>query len=396
MNVRFAKGFSRTPRYGRPLDEPANQVTRDLTGSSHSPHTHFSQIGLGQFSTGIAKVTLGELAQRLGLSKTTVSRALAGYSDVSAKTRERVREAAEHHGYQPNPLAQRLRSGRLDTVGLIVPSDLRPFGDAFFVDQVTHLTRTLATQGLDLLLSAADHGDAELAAMKRLVEGRRVDAMIVVRTERQDPRVDYLLAQKIPFVCHGRTEVIGRYAFVDMDGETAGRTATEAMLERGHETIAFIGPPSARLTFAWHRQNGYIAAIENAGLAVRPSLIREGEGGEAFGRRAATRLLTMEPRPTGMVCATDLEAIGVLHALHDHGLVAGRDVSVIGHDDLPEASLTRPPLATIRQPHAAVGTRLAEIVGALAEGRDPEAYQEVWRPELIVRDTLGDAAFRPR
>ncbi|MEM7041662.1 MAG: LacI family DNA-binding transcriptional regulator, partial [Pseudomonadota bacterium] len=257
-------------------------------------------------------MTLGELAERLGLSKTTVSRALAGYSDVSARTRERVREAARRHGYQPNPLAQRLRSGRLDTVGLIVPSDLRPFGDAFFVDQVTHLTRTLADRGLDLLLSAADPGDAELVAMKRLVEGRRVEAMIVVRTQRQDPRVDYLLEQKIPFVCHGRTEVIENYAFVDMDGEAAGRIATEAMLERGHEIIAFIGPPSARLTFAWHRQSGYVATIEKAGCPVRPTLIREGEGGEAFGERAAMRLLAQKPRPTAIVCATDLEAIGVL------------------------------------------------------------------------------------
>lgn len=334
-------------------------------------------------------MTLGELAERLGLSKTTVSRALAGYTDVSAKTRERVLKAAKRYGYQPNPLAQRLRSGRLDTVGLIVPSDLKPFGDAFFVDQVTHLTQTLADRGLDLLLSAAGRGDAELATLKRMVEGRKVDAMIIVRTQRHDPRVDYLLERNVPFVCHGRTERIGKYAFVDMDGEAAGRIATRAVLDRGHEIIAFIGPPSSRLTFAWHRQSGYARALDDAGIDVRPSLIREGEGGEVFGERAAIRLLAAEPRPTAILCATDLEAIGVLRALHDQGLVAGRDVSVIGHDDLPEASLTQPPLATIKQPHAAVGTRLAEIVAALAAGEDPRGYQEVWRPELIVRDTLG-------
>ena len=338
-------------------------------------------------------MTLGELAKRLSLSKTTVSRALAGYTDVSAKTRDRVREAAKRYGYQPNPLAQRLRSGRLDTVGLIVPSDLKPFGDAFFLDQVTHLTRTLADHGLDLLLSAADCGAAEMTTLKRLVEGRRVDAMILVRTQRRDPRVDYLLERGIPFVCHGRTEMVGSYAFVDMDGEAAGRIATEAMMTRGHETIAFVGPPASRLTFAWHRQNGYAAALGDAGIAIRPSLIREGEGGEAFGERAAVRLLAMDPRPTAMVCATDLEAIGILRVLRDRGLTAGRDVAVIGHDDLPEASMTQPQLASIRQPHAAIGSRLAEIVGALADGGDPKDYQEVWRPELIVRDSLGDTAM---
>ena len=249
----------------------------------------------------------------------------------------------------------------------------------------------MAERGLDLLLSAADRGDAEMAALKRLVEGRRVDAMILVRTERQDPRVDYLLKRSIPFVCHGRTETVGDYAFVDMDGEAAGRIATTAMLERGHETVAFIGPPSSRLTFAWHRHSGYASTLSEAGIAVRPSLIREGEGGEAFGERAAIRLLAHDPRPTAIVCATDLEAIGALRALRDRGLEPGRDVAVIGHDDLPEASLTQPPLATIRQPHADVGRRLADIVGVLADGGDPKKHQEIWTPELIVRETLGVA-----
>lgn len=335
---------------------------------------------------------LDKLAEHLGLSKTTVSRALAGYSDVSAKTRLRVQEAAKTHGYQPNPLAQRLRSGRLDTVGLIIPSDLRPFGDAFFVDQVTHLSRTLADHGLDLLLSAADRGDAELAALQRMVGGRRVDAMIIVRTQRQDPRVDYLLGQKIPFVCHGRTEHVQGYAFVDMDGKAAGRIATAKLIELGHQSIAFIGPPSSTLTFAWHRQRGYVAALEAAGMPIRHGFILEGEGGVAFGEAATKRLLDQAARPSAIVCGTDLEAIGALRAIADAGLSAGHDLSVIGHDDLPEASQTHPPLATVRQPHAAVGARLAEIVSRLTKGDDPEDYKEVWQPKLIMRESAGSAS----
>ena len=336
-------------------------------------------------------MNLDQLAERLGLSKTTVSRALAGYADVSAKTRERVEEAAKAHGYQPNPLAQRLRSGRLDTVGLIISSDLRPFGDAFFVDQVTRLSRTLADHGLDLLLSAADPGDAELAALKRMVGGRRVDAMIVVRTRRRDPRVDYLLDMKIPFVCHGRTEHVRGYAFVDMDGEAAGRMATERTIALGHRKIAFIGPPSSKLTFAWHRRTGYVEALGAADLPVRQALLLEGEGGVAFGEAATGCLLNLDEPPSAIVCATDLEAMGALRAIADAGLAAGQDISVIGHDDLPEASRTHPPLATIRQPHAAVGTRLAEIVSRLTKGDDPEDHQEIWQPKLIMRPSLGEA-----
>lgn len=334
-------------------------------------------------------MNLDELAEHLGLSKTTVSRALAGYSDVSAKTRERVQRAAKAHGYQPNPLAQRLRRGKLDAVGLIVPNDLRPFGDAFFVDQVTNLSSTLATHGLDLLLIAAERGAPELTALKRLVEGRRVDGMIVVRTLRHDARVDYLLDRKLPFVCHGRTENADGYAYVDMDGEAAGRIATEKLIALGHRDIAFIGPPSSILTYAWHRRGGYAAALERHDIPFRTSLVREGEGGETFGERAATRLLAGADRPSAMVCATDLEAIGALRAITTAGLAPGRDVSVIGHDDLPEAALTQPPLATLKQPHAAVGARLAEIIAALVGGGDPSAFQEIWQPDLIERASIG-------
>lgn len=356
-------------------------------------HRLSHQIGLKIIGHGywIEHLNLDELARKLGLSKTTVSRALAGYTDVSAKTRDRVRAAAAAHGYTPNPLAQRLRSGKLDTVGLIVPSDLRPFGDAFFVDQITNLSRTLTDSGLDLLLSAADRGEAEMAALRRLVDGRRVDAMIVVRTLRDDPRVDYLLERNLPFVCHGRTEHTDGYAFVDMDGEAAGRIATTALIELGHRRIALVGRPSRILNYAWHRRQGYTKALEQSGLDVRDELILEGDGGQTFGEQATERLLQMTPRPTAIVCTTDLEAIGALRAIEAAELVAGRDVSVIGHDDLPEASLTNPPLTTIRQPHAAVGIRLAEIVAGLARGGDPKAFQEVWPPELIVRATTGPA-----
>lgn len=339
-------------------------------------------------------MTLDKLAEILGLSKTTVSRALAGYGDVSPKTRERVERAAQEHGYRPNPLAQRLRSGRLDTVGLIVPSDLRAFGDAFFVDLVTSLTGALSERGLDLLIHAADRGAPELAALQRLVDGKKVDGMIVVRTLRQDPRVSYLLDRGVPLVCYGRTEERRPYAFVDMDCEAGGHQAVAHLLDLGHRRIAFVGPHSANLSYAHLRQKGYRAALEAAGLKAPTELTVEGEGGQAFGEAAMDRLLALPEPPSGVICATDLEAFGALRAIDRAGLAAGRDVSVIGHDDLPEAALTKPPLTSLHQPHARVGRRLAEILAELIEGAAPAALQEVWQVNLVRRATTGPIAER--
>jgi len=333
-------------------------------------------------------MNLDQLASVLGLSKTTVSRALAGYGDVSTKTRARVEEAARHHGYHPNPLAQRLRSGRAGAIGLVIPTDRGAFSDPFFLDLLTSLSRALSQHDLELLVSAADQGEAEMAALQRLVEGKRVDGMVVVRTCWRDPRIGYLLDRGMPLVCHGRACEKRPYAFVDMDGEAAFRAATTRLIGQGHQRIGYLGLSSA-FSYSVYQRQGHLAALRDAGLDVDEDLLIEGEAGEAYGEAAAMVLLSAPRPPSALLCATDLEAIGALRALDRRGLVAGRDIAVIGHDDLPAAQYTRPPLTTLRQPRAAVGGRLAEMLVALLGGADPSALREIWQPELIVRGSDG-------
>jgi LacI family transcriptional regulator len=333
-------------------------------------------------------MNLDQLAAVLGLSKTTVSRALAGYPDVSAKTAERVRRAAEQHGYRPNPLAQRLRAGRAEAVGLVIPTDRGAFSDPFFLDLLTSLSRTLAERGLELLVSAADQGEAEMAALRRLVEGKRVDGVVVVRTRWRDARIGYLLDRQVPMVCHGRTQETRAYAFVDMDGKAGFLAATSRLIGLGHRRIGYVGL-SPTLTYSVYQRQGYLAGLRAAGLPVDPALMLEGEAGEAAGEAAARALLALAQPPSALLCATDLEAIGALRAIERAGLVAGRDVAVIGHDDLPAARYTRPPLTTLRQPRAAVGVRLAEMLVALMGGAEPAGLQEIWQPELIARESDG-------
>lgn len=333
-------------------------------------------------------MNLDQLATALGLSKTTVSRALAGYADVSAKTRARVQEAAREHGYRPNPLAQRLRSGRAAAIGLVIPTDRGAFSDPFFLDLLTSLSGALAGRDLELLVSAADQGEAEMAALRRLIDGKRVDGMVVVRTRWHDARIRYLLDRGVPVVCHGRTREERPYAFVDMDGEAAFRAATARLIGHGHRRIGYVGL-SQDFSYSIYQRQGHLAGLRDAGLEVDADLLVEGDAGEAYGEAAAMALLTAPRPPSALLCATDLEAIGTLRALDRLGLVAGRDIAVIGHDDLPAARYTRPPLTTLRQPRAAVGVRLAEMLVALIGGADPAGLREIWQPELIVRESDG-------
>ncbi len=331
---------------------------------------------------------LKSLSQRLGLSMTTVSRALNGYEEVSEATRTRVMEAARENGYRPNPVARRLALGRAEAIGVVIPNPPGDFADPFFIELLAGMGSVFEAASLDLIVTAAPEGPAELPVYRRLVEGRRVDGLIVGRTRRHDERIEYLLDRDFPFVVHGRTTTSRPYAYLDMDNAQAFVTATERLIGLGHRRIALINAP-AHLAFAAGRHDGYERALGAAAIAVDPSLVVVCDLSEQDGHRIALSLLDLPRPPTGILCANDTTALGAMRAVKSRGLVVGRDVSIIGYDDLPFAGHTDPPLTTMHQPIRPAGARIAEMLRARMSGTPPEELQEVWRPKLLLRGTDG-------
>ncbi|MFC7553435.1 LacI family DNA-binding transcriptional regulator [Pseudoroseomonas wenyumeiae] len=186
-------------------------------------------------------MSLRRIAQSLNISVTTASRALGGFSDVAPETRERVRAEAERLGYRPNAAARRLRGGTSDAVGVVLPTGPGQLEDAFFLRLLGAIGPKLAAAGLDLIVGTARAGEEEQAFYRQLVENRRVDAVILARTRRQDPRVGYLLDSRMPFVVHGRTEEARPHAHVDVDGEAAFRLAARRLIAAGHRRIGLLG-----------------------------------------------------------------------------------------------------------------------------------------------------------
>jgi LacI family transcriptional regulator len=325
--------------------------------------------------------SLRDLASTLGLSITTVSRALDGYADVSEATRARVRAAAESAAYRPNAAARRLRRGSTDIVTLILPTEPGHFDEPLYIQMLAPIGDCLARAGYDLTLIAATPGPDETKMYRRIVEERRADALIVVRTRHRDPRVQYLATQDFPFVVLGRTECAKPYAHVDGDGEVGFRLATERLCALGHRRITHLAAPSA-FTFAGLRSRGYAAAMTAAGLA--PDVV-EDLASEEGGYRAARVALMATPRPTALLCATDRMAIGALRAARERKLDVPCDLSVVGHDNLPATAFTDPPLSTMELPIAETGTRLAEMVLARLGGADPRDLHHLRAVEMIDR-----------
>jgi LacI family transcriptional regulator len=329
--------------------------------------------------------SLRDLATSLGLSITTVSRALDGYPDVSEATRQRVRVAAESASYRPNAAARRLRRGATDIVTLILPTEPGHFDEPLYIQMLAPIGDRLARDGYDLTLIAATPGPDETKIYRRVVEERRADALIVVRTRHQDPRVQYLATRQFPFVTLGRTECAHAYAHVDGDGEAAFRLATERLQASGHRRIAHLAAPSA-FTFAGLRSRGYAAAMAAAGLEPR---VIEDLASEEGGYRAAKVALNVTPRPTALLCATDRMAIGALRAAREMQLSVPGDLSVVGHDNLPATAFTDPPLSTMELPIAETGERLAEMVLARLGGADPRDLVHLRAVEMIDRASVA-------
>lgn len=329
-------------------------------------------------------MSLKSLAETLGLSKTTVSRALDGYEDVAEATRRRVQAAAEAAGYRPNALARRLSRGASETVAVVVPATSGRRYEPLFVELAAAIGAQLADDNLDLMLLTPRPGEPEVAVYERLWRARRADGVVVVRTLVHDERVAFLQQVGLPFVCFGRTEATQPYAFVDGDGEAAFAQATRRLITLGHRRLAFLAGPE-RITAMHIRRAGFLAAAREAGVAHR---VATGGFDEAAGEAmAAAELATPDP-PTALVCATDRLALGAMGAVRAAGLEPGRDIAVIGHDNLPFSAYTDPPLATMEVPleaaGAAVATMLVRLIGGARPGDLSTIHQVVphWRASL--------------
>jgi LacI family transcriptional regulator len=216
--------------------------------------------------TGSARsVTIKDLAADLGLSITTISRALNGYSDVGEKTRKRVAEAAQQMGYRPNRNAQRLVTQRTHNIAWVQSDNDRKFVDPHFVEVMAGVLRGARAGNYDIVMSG-DTPDRELAIYDRYVKDNSVDGFIVDLPRESDERISYLLEMDEPFVVHGREGRAKSYGWVDIDNYTNFYNLTRLMIANGHRHIAFVNGDE-HFTYAIYRRHGVMDALVDAGLS---------------------------------------------------------------------------------------------------------------------------------
>jgi LacI family transcriptional regulator len=327
------------------------------------------------------------LAKDLGLSISTVSRALNGYDDVSPETRERVFARAKEIGYRANPGARRLKTGTTEAIGVVLPaaSSSGQAVDSMYSSLLGGVATEIEKAGYHLLATMQSRNDPtrETALYENFIKGSWVDALLIVRTRVHDLRIDLARKARMPFVTYGRTESAEPYAWVDTDNETAFYLATTRLLDFGHRRIALINGPE-EFYFAQLRERGYKRAFADKGLVPDAAWVLHGDVTETTGHVLCRSLLIRNPAPTAFVCATDAMAFGAIAACREAGLTVGVDVSVIGYGNSSASAFCNPPLTTVEHQVFENGRHVGQALIKLVRGEIKPGDVHYLEPVVLV------------
>lgn len=325
-----------------------------------------------------------DIAQDLGLSVVTVSKVLRDHPDISEETRERVMKRVRELDYQPNVLARSLVTGRSYLVGLVVPGLLHPF----FAEVARALSSVIRDKGYSLIVSSSEE-DPELERQEiRQLLARRLDALAIASSGNDIETFRRMDLQAQPYVLIDREFPELKANFVGTPDVTAGRIATEHLLDIGCKRVAHIG--GRENSTGLGRYEGYRQALHSRGLTVSEEHVvrRTTVDTKSIeqGAEAMRLLLQRDPRPDGVFCHNDPIAIGAMRTILDAGLRIPEDIALIGCGNLHYDDCLRVGLSSIDQQNERIGQHAAEILLDLIESKEqPAARRVILEPTLVVR-----------
>ena len=333
------------------------------------------------------RTSIRDVAQKLNLSITTVSRALDGYEDVAEATRQLVVETARQMDYVPNRAARQLRRQQAETIGFIIPSLSKRFDEAFFTEFIAGLGEELSARNFDLLVSNATTEDGEYNLYRRWVNSDKVDGFILNSLHKYDWRTQYLSDEKIPFVTLGKSHDRRVYPCIRIDGAEAYLRLVQHMRKNGFSRFAFVGGPQGLVDHT-ERLQWFHSALKNCGLQAKQAHVVSTDLSGAAGYEATRKLLTSAAPPDAILCVNDEVAFGALHAAHEQGLAIGTKVAIAGFDGVQDAKFSEPPLTTLDIPVFDIARQLVSMLLKTIAG-EPIETPVVIKPTLLVRPSTG-------
>ncbi|MCH1626150.1 LacI family DNA-binding transcriptional regulator [Fredinandcohnia quinoae] len=336
-------------------------------------------------------VTIKDVAKLANVAPSTVSRVIADNPRISEETKIRVRKAMEKLGYHPNLIARSLASKSTQSIGLVMPSSAdKVFQNPFFPEVIRGISKGAHEKEYSLYWSTGETTDEIYEGVVQMVQGRRVDGLVLLYSRFDDEVVNYLQKNNFPFVVIGKPyKDIEQITHVDNDNFRASKEVTEYLIGLGHERIAFVGG-SLSLVVTIDRLLGYETAIKNAGLPNRDEYISNEEFLKEGGQEAITELLSLSEPPTALVVADDLMALGVVNKLDEIGKVVPDDISVVSFNNVLLTEISRPPLTSVDINIFRLGYEAAKNLIEKVEDPQEPVKRIIIPHQLIKRQSCGE------
>jgi LacI family transcriptional regulator len=336
-------------------------------------------------------VTIVDVARRAGVSPSTVSHVLNQTRFVSPEARCRVEAAVEALGYRPNALARSLRSGRSHTLGLVLPDS----GNPFFAELGREIQLAAYEAGYSVVLCNTENDVEKERGSVALLTRAQVDGIVLVAVDDRGDALGSLVRQRLPVVVMDRERPDLELDTVLTDHRQGGLAAARHLAGLGHRRIGCVaGPPG--LSPSALRLAGYRQALEEAGLAYDPELVRHGDFHPASGHAATRALLALPRPPTALFACNDLMAFGALRAAAELGRRVPGDLAVAGYDDVELAAFAVPPLTTVAQPRAEMGRAAVRLLASRVQDPRQPRQQALLPVSLVVRRSSGEPAAARR
>jgi LacI family transcriptional regulator len=331
-------------------------------------------------------LTLKDVAAKAGVHSSTVSRAMNPTTRhlVSDEVAARVLRVASSLGYRANRAAISLRTRRTQTIGVLLPDITNPV----FPPILRGIEEELRKAGYVALIADVENDEEQYDMVKQML-ARQVDGLILATTTRRDPIIDFCMANSIPVVSVNRSEDNERTSSVVHDESVGMRIAVSHLASLGHRKVGHVAGPQ-HISTGFLRRRGFIEAMALAGIASKEYEISDAGGyTRASGRNGGLALMSKRPDLTAIVAANDLVALGCYDALRELGLRCPKDVSIVGHNDMPFVDLVAPPLTTVRISHHELGAQAARLILRRTNGEDSSIVDIRLKPELVVRGSTA-------
>ncbi|WP_195696111.1 LacI family DNA-binding transcriptional regulator [Priestia megaterium] len=332
--------------------------------------------------------TIKDIARVAGVSVTTVSRALNGYSDVNEKTRQKIAAVAKELNYSPNTLARGLVMQKSKTIGLLVSGISREsVKDNFTFEVLCGVNERASTLGYDLILFNTNTMMQREKTYTQLCRERRVDGAIIQGIKKEDPYLKEVVESDIPCVLVDIPVHSNSVGYVTTDNALGAKKAVEHLASLGHKHIGMINGHEDAFV-SQERLNGYREALKECGLSFRSEWVVSGNFEEKKAEKAAREFLNRHKEVTAIFCASDLMALGALKACKELGLHVPKDISIVGYDNIVLASYSSPNLTTVGQEVYQIGYQAADLLIEMLEGKETNTKRYL-DTKLIIRESTA-------